>query len=152
MPKDEDVLQLVSTRVGDQVIAPKEQTNSHIFLKLYHNSPGIFLQTLFAEFNRHSPSHCGRMCRLTMNGCRVTQLLPALWLDCNMRSLKALKLMFRNKYPCSFILPCTLQHSFFPLQRLFHVHSHDQTCIIPCPSHQGGATCQHTTQIVRIFL
>lgn len=82
----------------------------------------------------------------------MTQLLSALCLDYNTHSLKAtgIKAYVQKTAPCSFTHPCTVQH-IFSLRRLLHARSHDQTCIIPRPSHQPGATCQHTKPDRRFF-
>lgn len=77
MPKDEDVLQLVSVSMGiffTHLIPPKKKHNKltrthhalHTWAHSFKIMPGLcwrrnILQRLFAELNLDSPRHCRRM-------------------------------------------------------------------------------------------
>lgn len=68
MPKDEDVLQLVSVSMVffTHLIPPTQQTNPHISGIHTHCRKRNILRCLFAEFNADLPRHCRRMWRFLL--------------------------------------------------------------------------------------
>lgn len=81
MPKDEDVLQLVSANMQTHA----SDTRTH-FISLCQNVTGSSLRFLFVMIHAVIMEECEDFSK---NGCGVTQPLSALCLDYNTYSLKA---------------------------------------------------------------
>lgn len=142
MPKDEDVLQLVSANTQTHA----SDTWTH-FISLCQNVTGSSSRFLFVMIHAAIMEECEDFSK---NGCGVTQPLSALCLDYNTYSLKASGIRAyvwsgakkKKEQLATHLHAHVLYGAFFTLRRLLHARSHDQTCIIPDPSHQPG-TCQH---------
>lgn len=140
MPKDEDVLQLVSANMQTHA----SDTRTH-FISLCQSVTGSSLR-LFVMIHAVIMEECEDFSK---NGCGVTQPLSALCLDYNTYSLKASGIRAyvwsgakkKEEQLGTHLHAQVLYGAFFTLRRLLHARSHDQTCIIPDPSHQPG-TCQ----------
>lgn len=112
MPKDEDVLQLVSPRLA---------------LATYSIPALREIEYPCRFFDAVTAKECADHLR---NGCRVTQPLSSVF-SLRHAFIKSITAHVWKQ----FMLVCTpvhrARHYFFHPRRLLHAHSHDQTCITP---------------------